>query len=862
RLWQPASGKALHTLTGHRNWVLSVAWSPNGQLLASASDTTVRLWQAASGKALHTLTGHRNWVLSVAWSPDGQLLASGSDDRTVRLWQAASGKALHSLTGHQHSVRSVAWSPDGQLLASGSDDKTVRLWHAASGREKRIFEGHSGPVIRLQWDRQSRHLASASEREVIVWDAQTGAKFAEFPSPFYRDVLVGLAFNLPGANWDSGAIRIAALRPGSGPAEQTTLVISDAFVIGVSNVGETWLARRPVLEAAPSPPTRAINASLPRPERSPPSFESVLLEASPARKIVVTGHRPATGEAVESFEPATPYALRFRVSANADGNLASGEIDMTNVPPGSLDAQWVATSSSVEFLSVTPVGKVERNGEGWMATFSLRIPGEGDSETVTLNVKTMATEGEIALTLFVSGEQYRKAVVKLGLGSSVADDVVCIAPGHLGLGSTHEWTTPPVHIEINVFHKKAIVTTVRGTEEFEPSEWTASRATLDNPIKRVRAALEKFRAKAEMHLNHIDPADMEQRLRGFGWQMYHSWQPMRDEADDAHRQAMAALTAQPELRVLAVEGYRLFDTCFPAGSGLRTLLENLTPGSRVNFVWTNDMAVDWVSHVPWALMYLDSLKATETPNCERFLGLRLRIGSKAWEPKAPSRALGDPAQVNLLHFLYWGNNPRDEVAVASSWQRSEFAKWARQNFVPDLPGAADPKQQVVAALETPAPSPVGVLYLYCHCSVKDGSEPQLQFGESAQASDVVDAGEIYTGRLEASPLVFANACTTASADPQGSSELEQRFFARGIRAFIGTETKVPVKLASHFAWLFFQFFLRRVDPKPMPAGEALAQARMFLWTQYRNPGGLFYCLVNQYNLYLASHKEVSELQRS
>jgi hypothetical protein len=169
---------------------------------------------------------------------------------------------------------------------------------------------------------------------------------------------------------------------------------------------------------------------------------------------------------------------------------------------------------------------------------------------------------------------------------------------------------------------------------------------------------------------------------------------------------------------------------------------------------------------------------------------------------------------------------------------------------------------VIAALEKPEPNPAAILYFFCHCSVKDGSDPVLQFGDSSKMQDVIEASDIYQGQLDSGPLVFANACTTVAADPQGTSELESRFFARDIRAFVGTEAKVPVTLASRFAWLFFQFFLRKVDPEPMAAGEALAQARTFLWTQYRNPGGLFYCLVNAYDLYLASSDEIKRLQRS
>jgi WD40 repeat protein len=80
------------------------------------------------GERVRTLEGHTGLVLSVAFSPDGQLLASGSWDDTVILWDVRTGERVRTLEGHTDDVNSVAFSPDGRLLASGSGDGTVILW--------------------------------------------------------------------------------------------------------------------------------------------------------------------------------------------------------------------------------------------------------------------------------------------------------------------------------------------------------------------------------------------------------------------------------------------------------------------------------------------------------------------------------------------------------------------------------------------------------------------------------------------------------------------------------------------------------------------------------------------------------------
>src|SRR5205807_1165088 len=97
------------------------------QLASGSDDRTIKLWDPATGSALQTLTGHTDWVRAVAYSPDGKQLASASDDHTIKLWDPATGAALQMLTDHTGIVRAVAYSPDGKQLASSSGDDTVKL---------------------------------------------------------------------------------------------------------------------------------------------------------------------------------------------------------------------------------------------------------------------------------------------------------------------------------------------------------------------------------------------------------------------------------------------------------------------------------------------------------------------------------------------------------------------------------------------------------------------------------------------------------------------------------------------------------------------------------------------------------------
>ena len=198
RLWDAQSWTTLRTLEGHMRAVRAVAFSPDGKLLASASsDTTVRLWDARSWTMLRTLEGHTSSIRAVAFSPDGKLLASASDDEPIRLWDAQSWTTLRTLEGHTNAVLAVAFSPDGKLLASASDDKTVRLWDAWSWTTLRTLEGHMRGVRAVAFSPDGKLLASASfDKTVRVWDAQSWTTLRTLEG--HTSLVIAVAFSPDG----------------------------------------------------------------------------------------------------------------------------------------------------------------------------------------------------------------------------------------------------------------------------------------------------------------------------------------------------------------------------------------------------------------------------------------------------------------------------------------------------------------------------------------------------------------------------------------------------------------------------------------------------------------------------------------
>ncbi|MBA2680657.1 MAG: protein kinase [Ktedonobacteraceae bacterium] len=164
----------LYACLGHASRITHVAWSPDGQYLASASfDRTVQLWEATSGKHIRTYKGHGARVNTLAWSPDSKLVATASDDHTARIWKVDQEKVEVIFDKHEGPVDAIIWSPDGNFIASAGGDKVVLVWNATTYEIATTYREHTDKILALAWSPNGQYIASGGrDRSVKIWEPE------------------------------------------------------------------------------------------------------------------------------------------------------------------------------------------------------------------------------------------------------------------------------------------------------------------------------------------------------------------------------------------------------------------------------------------------------------------------------------------------------------------------------------------------------------------------------------------------------------------------------------------------------------------------------------------------------------------
>ena len=168
RVFSLASGKQVHRLGKHTDWVRTVDFSPSGKQLASAgNDRFIHLWDAESGKWVAGFDAHEQAIADIRYSRGGNYLAAAGFQRSVYLYDIESRKLVHQLDGPCPDMRAVAFTPNDEQIAVGGRCGTIRIFAAASGKKLRDVAAHKQRIRALACSQDGRYLASVGEDRTI-----------------------------------------------------------------------------------------------------------------------------------------------------------------------------------------------------------------------------------------------------------------------------------------------------------------------------------------------------------------------------------------------------------------------------------------------------------------------------------------------------------------------------------------------------------------------------------------------------------------------------------------------------------------------------------------------------------------------
>ncbi|QRV92194.1 Tyrosine kinase family catalytic domain protein [Ceratobasidium sp. AG-Ba] len=160
-------------------YVMSIAFSPNGEMIATGTQDSVGLWNVATGRKIFNKTGHTEIIYAVTFSRDNRLVISGAHDRTIRLWDTNTGEQISTSMMHtKNKVSSISASPDGTKIAAGCTFGVIEVYDTTRWQKLYMLTGDilCAPAPTPVFSPDSQRILASIGKSLQIWDAGTGSK--------------------------------------------------------------------------------------------------------------------------------------------------------------------------------------------------------------------------------------------------------------------------------------------------------------------------------------------------------------------------------------------------------------------------------------------------------------------------------------------------------------------------------------------------------------------------------------------------------------------------------------------------------------------------------------------------------------
>ncbi len=343
-LWNIESGGRVATIGGEYDTVLAADISPDQSLVALGGPSRlVKIHSTRTGEIEHRMKKHTDWVTAVAFSPNGEFLATADRNGGVVVWDADNGQELFTTPGHKGAVTALSWRDDSRLVASSSEDGSVKLWETGEGKQAKTWVAHATGALGVAYGRDGKLVTCGRDGAVTTWNGDgSKLKGCEFSGePALRAVLTHDGLRVVAADF-AGHVGVWSAADGKKIAEldANPPLLAEQIAAARKKLEELQ-ARGDNPAPVPPPEPGSIRRE---PEVTIQGFDARILpgksltedEGAMKAKEELGKARAALGKAQADFAAKAQEVARLKALATKDS------------PPGDLDQRLIAARAARE----------------------------------------------------------------------------------------------------------------------------------------------------------------------------------------------------------------------------------------------------------------------------------------------------------------------------------------------------------------------------------------------------------------------------------------------------------------------------------------------------------------------------------